>query len=304
MSEKKCRWSTSDPWCPDPFTIDGQYCHHIDITNKCPQACAYCSRGTRHIRPDQRFEMTLEQVETALKSYYGKRGDIGMIGGEPLLHTQFTEICALYRKYFPREWPGEGGADPGICRLRIWSAAVPHAKWSEYHDVIQETFSGLQINVHTPEKQRRCKHQPSTIAVGDVCDKETADKLIDACWVPRGWCSTVNHKGAFFCEVAAGLDTILDGPGGWPVEPGWWRRTQADCKDQRDRWCHLCGMCLPIERQIMCSPREKFTPALLQLYREHNLPNLSEECVEVVDLKMTAAEVEAAKPTWTPWNYG
>jgi translation initiation factor IF-1 len=286
------------------FSLALQYCCHIDITNRCPQACAYCTRGTRHIRPDQLFDMTLEQIERALQSYIGKPGDIGMIGGEPLLHPQFAEVCGLYRKYFPKQWRGEGGAESGVCRLRIWSAAVPVHKWHEYESIIKETFSGLQINVHTPEKLQQCKHQPSTLAVGEVCDKETADRLIDACWVPRGWCGTVNHKGAFFCEVAAGLDTILDGPGGWPVESGWWKRTQVECKDQRDRWCHLCGMCLPVVRDIQCAKKERFTPGLLQLYREHDLPRLSEQDVEVVELKMSAEEVEQAKIEWRPWDYG
>ena len=296
-------WSTSDPWNNEPFALDMQYCHHIDITNHCPQSCAYCTRGTRHIRRDQLFHMTLEQVEQALISYVGKPGDVGIIGGEPLVHPQFTEICKLIQKYFPRAWPGNGGATAGMCMTRIWSAGVPHGLWERYYPLIVETFGGLQINVHTPEKLSTCQHQPSTLAVGEVCDKKTADYLIDHCWVPKGWCSTVNNKGAFFCEMAAGIDAITDGPGGWPVEPGWWKRTQAEYKDQRDRYCHLCGLCLPQKREVMNSQREKFTPKLYQLYVDHKLPKMSEKDVEVVDLKMTAADVEEAKKNWTPWHY-
>lgn len=192
------------------FTIDRQWCHLIDVTNHCPQQCCYCTRYEKHYRPDQLFHMTLEQVEQALQAYVGATACIGIIGGEPLVHPQFAEICRLCKRYFPQQ------------QLHLFTALVPRAKWDEHRPVIQATFGCVNANEHTPEKKARCKHQPTTLAVGEVCDKETADRLIDACWVPRAWCATVNHKGAFFCELAAAMDVLLDGPGGWPVEPGWW----------------------------------------------------------------------------------
>jgi hypothetical protein len=235
--------------------------------------------------------MTLEQIDQALRCYVGAPGKVGIIGGEPLVHPEFAEICRLARQYFPRD------------RLHLFTALVPRAKWDEHRQIAEETFGCINANEHTPQQRSCCKHQPTTLAVGEVCDQATADRLIDACWVPRAWCGTVNHKGAFFCELAAAMDVILDGPGGWPVEPGWWNRNQADCKEQRDRWCYLCGMCLPQQRQLMADEREKFTPGLLALYRSHGLMRLEDEHVDVVDLKMSAEEVEQAREGWFPWAY-
>jgi hypothetical protein len=66
-------------------------------------------------------------------------------------------------------------------------------------------------------------HQPLTLSIGEVVkSKETQEQLIDSCWAQKTWCPTVTTKGAFFCELAAGFDRMLDGPGGWPVEKGWW----------------------------------------------------------------------------------
>jgi hypothetical protein len=273
------------------FTLAGQWCHLIDITNHCPQACIYCTRYERHYRGDQLFHMTLAQIEQALRAYEGVPGGVGIIGGEPLVHPQFAEISALCRRYFPRE------------KLHLFTALMPRAKWQEHRDLIAQTFGHLNANEHTPQQRALCRHQPTTLAVGEVCDEATAKELIDRCWVPRAWCCTVNHKGAFFCEVLAAMDVLLDGPGGWPVQAGWWRRTQSDCRGQRDRYCRLCSMCLPLQRQLMTEGKEKFTPGLLQLYREHNLTRLSASDVTVVDLKMTAQAVAAMKPGWEPWAY-
>ena len=49
-------------------------------------------------------------------------------------------------------------------------------------------------------------------------------KLRDKCWIQNLWSASITPKGAFFCEVAAAMDMTLNGPGGWPIEPGWWKR--------------------------------------------------------------------------------
>jgi hypothetical protein len=103
--------------------------------------------------------------------------------------------------------------------------------------------------------------------------------------------------------VLAALDVLLDGPGGWPVQPGWWRRAESDCGDQRARYCRLCSMCLPLQRQLLADGKERFTPGLLQLYRQHQLSRLSPRDVEILDLKLSRAEVEELRVGWEPWAY-
>ena len=55
--------------------------------------------------------------------------------------------------------------------------------------------------------------------------------LRDKCWVQNEWSASITPKGAFFCEIAAALDMLFDGPGGWKIEPGWWRRTPEEFGD-------------------------------------------------------------------------
>ena len=104
------------------------------------------------------------------------------------------------------------------------------------------------------------------------------------------------------CEVAGSLDILLDGPGGWPVEPGWWQRTQTDCQDQIDRYCHLCGMCVPMDKEFLSVRKERFTPKLAELFKSHGLRNMGDESIEIVDLKLTRDQVAEARKTWTPWR--
>ena len=64
----------------------------------------------------------------------------------------------------------------------------------------------------------------------------------------ESWSASVNNKGAWFCEVAAALSDLFGGPEGWPVEPGWWKRTPKDFQAQMDWACRKCGAALPIKR--------------------------------------------------------
>lgn len=83
-------------------------------------------------------------------------------------------------------------------------------------------------------------------------------ELIEACWVQTLWAGAITPKGYFFCEVAAALDTIFDGPGGLPINPDCWRgdlwfetadgvrRPHGPYAEQILRWCGRCGACVPL----------------------------------------------------------
>ena len=58
----------------------------------------------------------------------------------------------------------------------------------------------------------------------------------------------------FFCEVAGALDMLFDGPGGWKVEPGWWKKEPKDFADQ-SHWCELCSGCLDVPKRISCEEK-------------------------------------------------
>ena len=95
------------------------------------------------------------------------------------------------------------------------------------------------------------------------------------------WAPVINSKGAFFCEIAGGFDVILDGPGGYPVEPGWWDKTPEEFADQRNRYCYKCGMPVPLKRQLLKDEKELITPKLLDEFHDKDLPKAWQTDVEV-----------------------
>ncbi len=213
---------------------------HLDVTNACSLSCSNCTRLCAQVRKP--FFMNLDMVERALESLAdfptesppdvsGRPKVVGCIGGEPTLHPQFAEIAGMYERILPD------------CRSRgLWSSGG--RRYEADRPLIKRVFGYENYNPHNEE----CVHQPVLVAISDVIkDEVEMRRLIDACWVQEKWAATITPKGAFFCEVAGALDMVFDGPGGLPVEPGWWRRPLADFQEQIELWCHRCGAALPLE---------------------------------------------------------
>ena len=270
----------------------------IELTNVCQKACVYCTRYVHHVRKDQQFYMDLPTLRKALESLEGWPNRIGIIGGEPTLHPHFEEICGLLREYFPPEKYG------------LWTSGG--SRFDRFRSIIADTFGFISYNEHNQHQQQTCKHQTLTVAIGDVIDDPALRRsLIDGCWVQKKWCPSISPKGTFFCEIGCSLDVVLDGPGGWPIEPEWWKRTPADFEDQIERYCERCGMCVPLEREpavdvrspIGKGAKEKVSLGLLEQFRERKLRNISERDIEVFGRRLSLAEMEQLRPEWTPENY-
>jgi hypothetical protein len=259
----------------------------IEVTNVCPMRCAYCSRLTRHVRPDQRFSMTVEQIEKAVDSLAEQEGLIGFTGGEPTVHPQFAAICDMLRKKNPPK------------RYGLWTSGGHF--YEQHKTLIKKTFGFVHMNRH----KHFALHQPFTVAIQEVVeDPIYRQKLIDNCWVRRKWGSTIGLNGAFFCEIAAAWDLILDGPGGFPVEPGWLQRSPEEIRAQTERWCRYCGMAIPMERESQSSVKEKVSPGNLALFREHRLPSATNKDVVVFDRKISPEEIEQIRARWNPSEFG
>jgi len=188
---------------------------------------------------------------------------VGFMGGEPLLHPKFRDFCEYAQTRIDR------------MKLGLWSTFPAGGKYPEYRDIICKTFGNILLNDHSRDD---ILHAPVLMASEDYFKKECPecrgrgggrnfeDKCPECngtglvtdmremlyatehCWVQESWSSAINPKGAFFCEVAAALSDLFDGPPGWPVEPGWWKRTPAEFKEQREWACAKCGAALPLER--------------------------------------------------------
>lgn len=235
--------------------------------------------------------MTVEQFKAALASLKDWPGLIGIIGGEPLMHPQFKEICEVLI---------ESGNN---LRTGLWtSGGKDGILYSRYEALIGKAFRFKAYNQHSEEQRRKCKHQPLTLAVQEmVSDPVVVDKLIDDCWVQRTWCPTINHFGGYFCEVAAAQDVLLnEGANAWPIVDGWWKKVPEEFGAQREL-CYNCGMALPIEREVIKHTTEKFTPKLYETFQAANLNKLDD--VQIVTEQLTEEQIRANAETWCPGNY-
>ena len=218
----------------------------IDVTNACQNRCSNCTRFTGHHRKP--FFMDMPTFRQAVDSLADFPGMVGMIGGEPLLHPDFEEM-ALYLQSRITDKKRRG----------LWSTVPEGAK---YGALIKEVYGNLYLNDHSVDK---ILHQPILVAAKEVVkDKARMWDLIDKCWVQTYWSASITPKGAFFCEVAASFDLLFDGPGGWKVEPGWWKREPQDFGEQKKRWCPSCGCAIPLRRRPSVSGLDDVSPGNLE----------------------------------------
>lgn len=256
----------------------------IDITYNCGRNCTYCTRYDRHM-DGLRYNMSLEVLEEALISYLGFPGLIGIIGGEPLLHPQFKEICELIRKYYPPE------------KMHLFTSVNPET--SKYKPDIKNTFCHIAYHPHTKDQEAIHYHQPITIAIKDVVKNEKLkNDLINDCCAQRKWCPTITIDGAFFCEIGAAIARIV-GFKGWLPMPGWWKREPKEFGLQIEL-CQYCGMCIPMERQLMSNKKQKISPSIFALLKSKNLPIGD---YELFDRAITVKEMKEALPNWKPLLY-
>jgi hypothetical protein len=164
-------------------------------------------------------------------------------------------------------------------KLGLWSVFPDAPKYRAYREVICKTFGNVLLNDHsrndilhapvlmaaeeyfrkncptckrnTPEwlsSEYQTKDCPTCENKGTVTDERELFANIEHCWIQESWSASINPKGAWFCEVAGALSDLFDGPEGWKVEEGWWKRVPKDFREQMEWACKKCGAALPIER--------------------------------------------------------
>lgn len=235
----------------------------IDITNACIHSCSNCTRLCgHHSKP---YFMDFETFKRAVDSLDGFEGGIGMMGGEPTLHPEFERFAQYLNSKYPEPKKNNYFLKPTAHFMRDRKLEERHltythdssgglvqrikgpvlfsslaSNYHRYYELIQDVFRYQGINDHKGE----CLHQPILVTRKDmgIPDAEW-EKLRDNCWMQNVWSASITPKGCFFCEVAGVLDMLFDGPGGWPIEKGWWKRKPEDFKDQL-HWCELCGVAL------------------------------------------------------------
>jgi len=243
----------------------------IEFTSACVLKCSNCTRfcGTHKVPFFLEWDLFTAAIDSLVPWIeQWPQGIVGAMGGEPLLHPKFREMCEYMLSRIPRE------------RLGLWSVFPDAPKYLAYRDVVSKTFGNILLNDHSREDILHApilvaseevirKQCPRCVGEGTILNQQTADPLpctvcsgkgtvpdeeeiflrTERCWIQESWSAAVNPKGAWFCEVAAALSDLFDGPMGWDVKGNWWKKTPKDFKEQREWACRKCGAALPLARR-------------------------------------------------------
>jgi len=213
--------------------------------------------------------MTWETFKRAVDSLEGYRGGVSMMGGEPTLHPEFERFARYLEsqydylekkknyfiyptKNFVRDrrleereysYTYEEKTGKNVVGTRVEGPVMFSSlasNYYKYYETIQDVFRYQGVNDHIIP----CYHQPVGVMRKDLgIDDKSWLELRNNCWVQNSWSASITPKGAFFCEIAGVLDMLFDGPGGWPIEKGWWQRKPKEFEEQL-HWCELCGLAL------------------------------------------------------------
>lgn len=283
------------------------YIIQIEITNACVYTCSNCTRMCGHHKKP--FMMDFETFKRAVDSLDGYQGTISLMGGEPTMHPEFERFALYLKSKYPHLYPeGETGKllrpatdfmknvqDTLLSHVKpvetdcgvIPMAAVPGvysvtgSTYLKHYELIQDVFKRQVLNDHSNEMY----HQPALISRKDlgIPDEEWIP-LRDNCWIQNTWSASITPKGAFFCEIAAALDMLLEGPGGWAIEKDWWKRKPEDFKDQL-HWCELCGFACDTFTRNANEYIDDVSPTLYEKLKELGSPKVKSGSVNVIDVK-------------------
>lgn len=262
----------------------------IEVTNACVHSCANCTRFCGHHKKPHFMDLTTFEIAAASLTDYP--GLVGVMGGEPTIHPQFDDITRAFVELRPERRKVSLSRGVPIedfnlyrnsklsnlnCKRGLWTSLG--AGYRKHYELIQESYPYQCINDHA----NAGLHQALLITRKELGIPDDEWELArDRCWVQNLWSSSITKKGAFFCEVAAALDMLFDGPGGWDVEPGWWQRKPKDFGSQLE-WCEMCSACLPVPRVPANAEIDIVSPAMQTRLAEIESPKLRKDKVKVFD---------------------
>lgn len=273
----------------------------IDITNACDKRCSNCTRLCGH--QQKPFFMDFDTFKRAVDSLDGYQGIRSIMGGEPTLHPEFERFIRYLGSKFPErknpfiypqkdfirqvhrvELDNFEMIDDGVERIDIVGPGMfsnMGASYKKHYEVITDILPFQGLNDHL----NPIYHQTALITRKElgIPDDEWIT-IRDNCWLQNEWSAGITPKGCFFCEVAGVLDMLLDGPGGWPIEPGWWKRTPDQFGDQL-HWCELCGFALQTFTRDSAEEIDDMSPEWYERLKQIKSPKLASGRYNVVKIE-------------------
>lgn len=225
----------------------------IHVTRACDKACINCTQGSNFSGPTTMIP--LDKFEQAVKSLQGYFGVVGVFGGNPALHPQFSDLCQIMRDYVPfhqrgiwcnnpiNETKGREMAktfDPKVSNLNVHLDKVAYDNFKLWWPACKPV--GLEQD---------SRHSPIYGFHSDLgVSEEESWEAISDCDINQNWSAMIGMFGdelrGYFCEVAGGMAMYLKANGhdvpdlGLPVIPGWWKRPMQDFAEQVKFHCKQC----------------------------------------------------------------
>lgn len=272
----------------------------IDITNACDKRCSNCTRLCGH--QQKPFFMDFDTFKRAVDSLDGYQGIRSIMGGEPTLHPEFEKFVRYLGSKFPErknpfvypqkdfirqvhrvELDNFEMINDGVERIDIVGPGMfsnMGATYKKHYEVITDVMPFQGLNDHL----NPIYHQTALITRKElgISDDEWVN-IRDKCWLQNEWSAGITPKGCFFCEIAGVLDMLLDGPGGWPIEPGWWKRTPEEFGDQL-HWCELCGFALETFTRDSAEEVDDMSPQWYERLKKLKSPKLTSGRYNIVKI--------------------
>lgn len=221
----------------------------IHITRACDLSCSHCTQGSNF--RGKPVMMTLENFENAVKSLVGYFGVVGIFGGNPTMHPQFSQICRILRAYIPKErcglWSNNLRGYGQLCR-EIFNPEVSNLNVHCSQDALSEMKRDWpECN---PIGQYDSRHSPVYVSMEDLSDLTQAQKvqMINRCDINQLWsaiiCQTKFGLRAFFCEIAGAQAMLMDSDydTGIQVSGNWWKLPITAFEEQIRNHCFKCGV--------------------------------------------------------------
>lgn len=283
----------------------------IDITNACNKRCSNCTRLCGHHKKP--YFMDFDTFKRAVDSLDGYQGIRSIMGGEPTLHPDFERfIRYLGSKFPPRENPfiqpqkdfikqvhrveldNFEMINDGVERIDIVGPGMfsnMGASYKKHYEIITDMLPFQGLNDHL----NPIYHQSALITRKElgIPDSEWI-KMRDNCWLQNEWSAGITPKGAFFCEIAGVLDMLLDGPGGWKIEPGWWKRAPEEFGEQL-HWCELCGFALETFTRDSAEEIDDISPEWYERLKKLQSPKLKSGRFNIVKINQGKIAEESKK---------
>jgi hypothetical protein len=197
----------------------------IDITYSCNLTCPNCNRSCSQAPTAGR--MTFEQVNVFVKESIAREVKwerIRLLGGEPTLHPQFSQIISLLISY----------------RDTFSNNTIIEVSTNGYGKKVENIIAKLPRGIIINNTHKRSDVTPNfdtlNVAPRDLKTYKRADYR-SGCWIIRECGIGLSSSGYYPCAVAGGIDRIF----GWDAGRQNLPNDDDNMRDLMERFCSHCG---------------------------------------------------------------